>query len=684
MIRSFRSASAAFLLGLMCALPIEAAQQSPASDPALAQFKQAWQAANRGDRALFEQLESGLLNYVLYPYLQYADYESRRATISPAEMSAFLDAHADWAFTAGLRKSWLVALGKSGRWDDVLTYAGGATDEEIQCYVVQAAIQRKPAAEVLPQAQALWAVGKSAPDACDPVFAWLRKAGGITHDLAWLRVNRAMQADHPGLTVYLAHFVAPHDKVWLERWQQQDQQNYVRLDRARQWPNQPQAGDITAFGLQRLARKDADLAWRYYHSLKGKIQWTEQQLADLLREIAQWSAVANMPETLARMQAVPVSGRTDGLLEWWARAGLAAANWAEVSQAIAAMSDVARNSDRWRYWDSVARLKLGEQDRAMAALDTLSADATYFGFLAADFLNRPYAICAQDPGVTPQDLTAFHDQPLMRRVEALQAAGLTSWARREWNLNVRQMPATDRRLAAALATEQDRPDLAILALSAVEDRSLYDWRFPLNFAAVVQEQAGKQNIDPAWVLGLMRAESAMAPDAVSPADARGLMQVLPGTAAQLARSHGYSYRGSDQLMQVRDNVVFGTTFLRELMRKFNGNEMLVTGAYNAGPGAVKRWLESLPGSDAAIWVELLPYHETRDYIPKVLAFATIYDWRLQRPVQRISSRLQAPDSAAVKPGTASATYAEVACPGPVQVPAQVAAPIAAPVAANKG
>jgi len=657
----------------MCAFPLEAAQQPGASDPALAQFKQAWQAANRGDRALFEQIGSGLLNYVLYPYLQYADYESRRATINPAEMAAFLDAHSDWAFSAGLRKSWLLALGKNNRWDELLIYAQGATDEEIQCYLAQAAIHTRQAAEALPQAQALWAVGKSAPDACDPVFAWLRKAGGITPELAWLRVNRAMRAGNPGLTVYLAHFVAPHDKAWLERWQQQDQQSYLRLDRARQWPDQPQAGDITAFGLERLARKDTDLAWRYYDSLKGKIQWTEQQQADILREIAQWSAVANVPEALDRMRLVPASARTDGLLEWWARAALAAANWAEVSQAIATMSDVAKSSDRWRYWDSVARLKLGEQDRAMAALDTLSADASYFGFLAADLLNRPYAICAQDPGVTPQDLTAFRDQPVIRRVEALQAAGLTSWARREWSLNVKQMGSADRRLAAALATEQNRPDLAILALFASEDRSLYEWRFPLNFAAVVKEQAGKQNIDPAWVLGLMRAESAMAPDAVSPADARGLMQVLPGTAAQLARNNGYSYRGSDQLMQVRDNVLFGTTFLRELMRKFGDNEVLVTGAYNAGPGAVKRWLDTLPGSDAAIWVELLPYHETRDYIPKVLAFATIYDWRLQRPVQRISSRLKAPDSSAVNTGTASGRYAEIACAGPAQVPTPIAA-----------
>ncbi len=676
--RSLRFSSIALVLSLLSAFPIAATQQPVASDPALARFKAAWQAVSRGNWALFEQLKPGLLDYVLYPYLQYAQYESRRATMSAADMSAFLDSHSDWAFAAGLRKGWLLALGKSGRWDELLAYAQDTSDVEIRCYVVQAEIHRKAGAEALSQAQALWAVGKSQPDACDPVFTWLRKAGGITPELAWMRVIRAMQAGNPKLTVYLAHFVSQQNKVWLERWQQQDQQSYLRLDRARQWPNQTQAADITAFGLQRLARKDTELAWRYYKTLKGKIRWSEQQQADILREIAQWSAVTNLPESLARMQLVPVTGRTDGLLEWWARAGMAAAEWTEVVGAIEAMSDVAKSSDRWRYWDSIARSKLGEQERATAALNTLSGDATYFGFLAADFLNRPYAICAQEPGVTPSDLALFRDQPIIRRVEALQAVGLTSWARREWNLNVKQMTAGDRRLAAALATEQDRPDLAIFALSAAEDRNVYELRFPLNFAPLVEEQAGKQKLDPAWVLGLMRAESAMATDAISAANARGLMQVLPGTAEQLARNYGYTYRGKDQLMQARDNVVFGTTFLRELMQKFGGNEVLVTGAYNAGPGAVKRWLANLPGADAAIWIELLPYHETRDYIPRVLSFATIYDYRLQRPVQRISSRMQAPDSAAVKAGTARSTYAEIACAGPAP------APIAAPVVATKG
>jgi soluble lytic murein transglycosylase len=168
-------------------------------------------------------------------------------------------------------------------------------------------------------------------------------------------------------------------------------------------------------------------------------------------------------------------------------------------------------------------------------------------------------------------------------------------------------------------------------------------------------------------MGLMRTESAMAEDAVSSANARGLMQLLPATAAQLARRHGQSYRGSEQLMQARDNIVFGTTFLRELMDKFGNNQVLVSGAYNAGPRAVKRWLETLPNDDPTIWIETLPYYETRDYIPRVLAFATVYDWRLQKPVQRISSRMPALNSATMGSGAGSGDVAAVVCPGPAAV-----------------
>jgi len=162
----------------------------------------------------------------------------------------------------------------------------------------------------------------------------------------------------------------------------------------------------------------------------------------------------------------------------------------------------------------------------------------------------------------------------------------------------------------------------------------------------------------------MRSESAMAEDAVSPADARGLMQVLPATAAQVARRHGYTYKGSYQLLNAKDNIVFGTTYLGELMAHFNHNPVLVLGAYNAGPNAVNRWLDAITVQDPAIWIENLPYFETRDYIPRVLAFATIYNWRLQQPVKRISARMPALDSGNMGKQSGAAAYTEVICPQP--------------------
>ena len=651
------------LLLLACLAQLAQAQVQ-AQDPNLDKFKQAWQAAARGNRAQFEQIKSGLGDYVLYPYLQYQDLLYRRIIVAPGEMSVFLDGHPGWAFTAGLRKAWLLALGQNGKWSDLLKYATGEQDTEIQCYLAQASIQTGDTTQLLPQAQALWTVGKSQPDACDPVFTWLRKENGITPELAWQRISRAMEARNSGLTRYLARYLPARDQVWLERWQQQEIQGYTRLDQARRWGRHDKARDITGFGLKYLARKDADKAWKLFGLLDKKMHWDAGQRGAILREIALWSAVAHSSDAIPRLYSVPEADRDDKLLEWWARNGIATGNWAEVVIAVAGMSEDLKQSDRWQYWDAMARLKLGDTVFATDRLNQLSQQASYYGFLAADYLGRDYTICPENPPVDAAELSAFMERPEIRRVEALNAAGLKSWSRREWNLAIKQLDPDELRFAAAMATGQGRPDLAILALSGSANRNWYDWRVPLDFAPLVTKQAGKRNLDVASVMGLMRSESAMAEDAVSPANARGLMQVLPGTAAQLARRHGYAYRDAEQLMRAEDNIVFGTTFLRELMDRFDDNQVLVIGAYNAGPAAVARWLDALPMQDPVSWIENVPFYETRDYIPRVLAFATIYEWRLQLPVRRITSRMPAPDSGTMGAGSGVPVIAAVACPDP--------------------
>ena len=151
----------------------------------LEQFKTAWGAASRGDHDDFRRIMLNLKDYVLYPYLQYEDYRSRRASMPADEMAVFLDANQDLAFADGLRRAWLRSLAKTGRWSDLLAYSEDATDTVLRCQRARAQIILKQTDGLLADAQGLWAVGKSQPDECDPVFAWLKKNDGISPGLAW-------------------------------------------------------------------------------------------------------------------------------------------------------------------------------------------------------------------------------------------------------------------------------------------------------------------------------------------------------------------------------------------------------------------------------------------------------------------------------------------------------------------
>jgi soluble lytic murein transglycosylase len=624
-------------------------------------FSRAWWAAAHGKRADFEQLMPGLRDYLLYPYLQYEDLRYRRAIVSDGEMASFLDKHGDWAFTAGLRAAWLRTLGKRGRWDSLIVHAPGSSDTEVRCYLARARIKRGQTEGLLPVVQSLWTVGKSQPDACDPAFAWLKKQGGITSGLAWERIRRAMDERQPRLILYLARFLAEEDRVWADRWYQQDRSGYRQLKQVRKWQDLEKSRDIVSYGLRRLARNDPDRAAQTFEAIDGRFNWPEDVNGGILREIALWSAVEGVAATPARMRLVPETYRDGKLLEWWTRFELSQGNWDAVILTIAGMPPEQKDDSRWRYWDAHARYESGNTELARNLLGELALEANYYGFLSADRLDFPYTICPQEPNVAEHDVDALREQPGFSRALELRKAGVPNWSRSEWKIATEGLDKEGLRTAAAVAHQENWPDMAIFALGNSGDLRWYEWRFPVEYAALVDAQAGKRNLDPSWVMGLMRSESAMAVDALSSAGARGLMQVMPKTAKTLARQHSFSYTGHQQLMQAQDNIEFGTAYLRDLLDRFGENQVLVSGAYNAGPHVVDRWMDKRQTNDPAIWVETLPYYETRDYIPRVLAFSTIYDWRMEKPVSRITSRMPEFASGAVSGTMQVRETAEVVC-----------------------
>jgi soluble lytic murein transglycosylase len=660
--RQLRQTTLFLLAGAMASMGLHAAENPDVSQRE--DFSRAWRAAAHGKRADFEQLMPGLQAYLLYPYLQYEDLRYRRARVSDAEMASFLEDHEDWAFTAGLKTAWLRTLGARSRWDSLIEYAPGSSNTEVQCYLAQARIKRGRTDGLLPVAQALWTVGKSQPDACDPVFSWLKKQDGITTGLAWERIRRAMDAREPRLTLYLARFLGEEDRVWADRWYQQDRSGYRQLKQAGKWPDQEKSRDITSYGLRRLARNDSDRAAQIYETIEKQFNWTADVRGGILREIALWSAVEGVDATPARMRSVPEPYRDGKLLEWWVRYDLSKGDWGGVILTIAAMAPEQKDDTRWRYWDARARFETGNAALARELLGELALGANYYGFLSADQLALPYTICQQEPSVTEAEVATLKEQGGFGRALELWKAGIPNWSRSEWKTAVRGLDKKGLQTAAALAVQEGWPDMAIFALGNSGDLRWYEWRFPIENAKLVEEPARNRNLDLAWVMGLMRSESAMAVDALSPAGARGLMQIMPNTAKTLAKRHSFSYTGHQQLMQAQDNIEFGTAYLRDLLDRFDGNQALVSGAYNAGPHVVDRWMDKRQTNDPAIWVETIPYFETRDYIPRVLAFSTIYDWRLQKPVSRLSSRMPVFDSSAVSGTMPVRETAEVVCRTP--------------------
>ncbi len=621
-------------------------------------FRQAWQAAGRGDQSAMRSHLPRLQGYLLEPYLRYEDLRQNRATANEQQIAGFLDQHRGWAFTPGLRNVWLKTLGRQKRWNALIRNAGtGRVGTEVQCHLAAARAETGATADLLPSVQALWLVGRSQHKACDPAFDWMRKQHGIPESLVWRRIELALAAGNASLARYLARFVPSNSRAWVDRYTELMIRPQSAAGISKGWADRPRNRRMLTLAVKRLARRDADAAWRTWQQLAKRYPWTEQEVATATYDIGLYSAVELASDALARIDRVPVAYRDARLLEWRTRAALASGDWAEVLGSIARMPDERRGDERWRYWRARALDALGQKSEAAGLFDGLASEANYHGFLAADRLDRPYTICPVEPNIDKDRLQAMRAQPGIQRALELRAVELDSFADMEWQNSVRGLDREGLRHAAALAVETGWPDRAIFALGNSGDLRFYEWRFPLINQSQVMKKAGQHRLDSHWIYGLMRSESAMNPRAISSANARGLMQVTPATARQLSRRHRLAYQGAKQLLNPEYNIALGTAYLRDLLNDFNGNPILVAGAYNAGPQAVQRWLAERPITEPDIWVELIPYFETRDYIPRVLAFTTIYDWKEDGRARRVSSRMLPLTATGSRPQTT-----DVICP----------------------
>ncbi len=589
-------------------------------------FRQGWAAARLGDQSGMMAAIAALPDYALTPYLEFELLRQRVDSVPEVVMEQFLARHRNWSFAGTLETAWLRSLGRRGEWEAVLRHARDNNDTEVRCHLARARIELGRHDGLAGEIERLWLVGRSQPSACDRPFAWWRRQGNPSHELAWRRFELAVQAGEDGLARYLRRYLMRDQRDWADYWLSMHARPETTLRRARQWQDHEYSRTLVSIGVRRLARSDHERAREHWSTLEPRFDWSETERHRIERELALFQAVALEEDAIAAIDALPAEVRDQQMLEWRARSAMAHGRWSDVLESIQAMGTAAQAQSRWRYWRGRALAALNRPE-ALVAFGTLSAEANYYGFLAALTLGQELALCSEDilPDAAVQR-RLLRDAEFDRSVELFHV-GLNGHARRTWVSVSRRLSARELEQAALLAAANGWHDRSIAALNGAGNRRAYPWRFPMAEKGSVVALSKRHGVDPALVYGLMRAESAMQPDALSPAGARGLLQLMPGTAREVARRNGLAYNGSADLMAPEVNLPLGIAHLAELQERYDGDWVRVAAAYNAGINAVARWMDSRPHTDPDVWMETLPFFETRDYVPRVLAFATIYEWQ---------------------------------------------------------
>jgi soluble lytic murein transglycosylase len=612
--------------------PVELARQR-------ARFLEAEAALEQHHYGRFHRLLKGMEGYPLYPYLMYADLERRLPAAPASQVQAFLDAYADTPLAPRLHRHWLKRLAQSKRWEAFLEAYQPLGSTTLECRRLEALIETGRKDEALDQVESLWLVGRSQPRVCDYAFKDWIAAGRLSTELAWERVNLAMEAGQIRLARYLSRFLAPKERSWLELWIRVHNKPMLVADPDTVKGHHPAAEAILSHGLRRWARSDPKAAAETWAKIRQERPFSSHERDRIERRIALSLAAEGHPDALEYLTTFQPAQPDETVDAWRARAALDQGDWRAVHQAIQAMTPEQRAEKRWRYWlaRSLEERGLGPEARKIYA--ELAENRNYFGFLAADRLDRPYAFEHRPLALPNSEVDSLVQRPAFRRAHELLLLGRTVEARREWHHATEKADEADLLRAAALAHQWGWHDRAILTVARTSHFDDLELRFPLPYRDNVFAQAALQNIDPAWVFAVMRQESAFTSDVRSRAGALGLMQIMPATGRQIARTLNTPWRSSHQLLKTNTNIRFGTAYLRRMMDKLEDHPVLATAAYNAGSQRVSRWLPENRAESADLWVETIPFGETRSYVSRVFAYTAIYEQRLGRKITRLGQRM---------------------------------------------
>ena len=621
---------------LLCLIPPVSAADLAAQRAA---FKQAWTAAQAGDLAKLTPYLNELADYPLYPYLRYAYLDSTLAQQPPGAVEAFLKQQADLPVAARLRRDWLAELARQQDWSGFLAHYHDETDPLLRCGAVSAHLagpDREDRDAWVVAAEHLWLVPRVPPATCAAAFQYLHAHHRITNGMVMQRIQAALQTRQYPLARELVPQLDAVDRPWARIWLAMAADPSGVLENM-QVPDEPRYQLMLLNGIQLTARSDPQRARHLWSVLSQRYHFGIDDIRATQVRLALESAWHLQPDAAELLAQVRHYGDAR-VTEWRARIALRDAQWQSLLKILPNLGVLA-NKPEWRYWKARALEATGHNGQAVAIYESLADGMDYYSFLAADRLNMTYTI-TQEPGQPAADVIAqLATRAGFVRARELFYAGLYGYANAEWVAASDALSRPARCQTALLAQRWGWSGRAMQTLANAGCWGDLSISYPLAYESTLAPRAQELGLGLPWIYGLIRSESVFRPDAVSAAGALGLMQLMPATGKRVAARLGLMLDGHAALLNPDTNLAVGSTYLGHLLQRFDGNELLATAAYNAGPDRVRAWLPKTGSLSADAWVDSIPFPETRNYVRNVLSAAVIFDWRLHGRTERLSARL---------------------------------------------
>lgn len=524
-----------------------------------------------------------------------------------------------------LRDRWLYELARTKDWAAYTTYYQPTTDFTLQCYNQIAKYHLGQKQEAVKNSLPLFLTGENRPQACNSLFSMLLNDGSFSQNLIGQRIALALDKRNIALTQSLLKLYKVPHKQELQALNNihKNPRNITSLSQGEI------NGELYLYGLKRLISINMDLALQFWANSKTKKILDETKQQAFLSNIALYKAMRNTDDAPDWFAKIKPAYYSEILMDWEIRYALKHRNWHQAINLINQSST--KDSPCWQYWLARSLEEQGQKSEALAIYEPLSKNRHYYGFLASMRLQKRPSFENEKANSNLSTLQPY--QPIIRQIQNLYQHKQSAQASRLLNDFISELPKEE---ASALVYWVGNAlhwhgKSVFLSNNDTLNNQL-DLRFPLAYKDAVKTYAQKYAVPPEFVYAIIRQESGFREDVVSSAGARGLMQVMPRTASVVSRAGKIPYNNKNQLFLSQKNINIGIAYLKQLGKRFSNHPVLIAAAYNAGPRQVVYWLKNQPSKEIDLWIETLPWLETRNYLKNVMAFYVVYQYRLnQKP-----------------------------------------------------